>query len=77
MTHSQPQGFLSLPSSGKGRGVLVLHPWRGLNDTMKTFCTQLSEAGFIAFAPDLYRGELATTIREAESLRNTLSLILR
>jgi carboxymethylenebutenolidase len=29
---------------------LVLHAWWGLNDTMKAFCTKLSDAGFVAFA---------------------------
>jgi carboxymethylenebutenolidase len=72
MTHSQPQGFLAVPPTGNGRGVLVLHPWWGLNDTIRTFCIQLSEAGFIAFAPDLYHGKLSTTIKEAESLSNAL-----
>ena len=72
MTHSQPQGFLATPPSVKGRGVLVLHPWWGLNDTIKSTCTQLAEAGFTAFAPDLYHGKLATTIPEAESLSSAL-----
>ena len=72
MTHPQPQGFLAVPPTGNGRGVLVLHPWWGLNDTMRTFCIQLSESGFIAFAADLYHGKLATTIKEAESLSNAL-----
>ncbi len=72
MTHFQPDGFLALPPTGNGRGVLVLHPWWGLNDTMRTFCTRLAEAGFTAFAPDLYHGELATTIPEAESLSSAL-----
>jgi len=48
MTHSQPQGFLAVPPTGKGPGVLVLHAWWGLNDTMKAFCTQLAESGFVA-----------------------------
>ncbi len=39
---------------------------------MQAFCTQLSHAGFMAFAPDLYHGKLATTIPEAESLSNAL-----
>ena len=34
MTISQPQGFLAVPSRGKGPGVLVLHAWWGLNDTI-------------------------------------------
>jgi carboxymethylenebutenolidase len=70
LTPTQPQGFLAVPPSGNGRGVLVLHPWWGLNDTIRAFCTQLAEAGFIAFAPDLFHGKIASTIEEAEKLSN-------
>ncbi len=73
MAPSQPQGFLALPSGGKGRPVLVLHPWWGLNDTIKSFCTRLADSGFIAFAPDLYHGKVAKTIPEAEALARTLN----
>ena len=72
MPHAQPDGFLAVPPSGKGRGVLVLHPWWGLNETIRAFCLKLSEAGFIAFAADLYHGKLATTIPEADRLSNEL-----
>ena len=72
MTHSQPQGFLAVPPTGKGRGVLVLHAWWGLNDTMKAFCRQLAESGFVAFAPDLYHGKVADTIAGAEALGQAL-----
>jgi carboxymethylenebutenolidase len=47
---------------------LVIHAWWGLNDTIKTFCTRLSEVGFVAFAPDLYHGRVAVTIPQAEAL---------
>ena len=73
MTYSQPQGFLAVPSTGKGSGVLVLHAWWGLNDTMKAVCTQLAEAGFVAFAPDLYHGLVANTIADAETLVKALN----
>ena len=72
MLQSQPNGFLAVPTSGKGQGVLVLHAWWGLNDTIKDFCTRLAEGGFHRFAPDLYHGKLATTIPEAEALRDAL-----
>jgi carboxymethylenebutenolidase len=72
MTHSQPQGFLAVPPAGKGPGVLVLHAWWGLNDTMKAFCTRLAEAGFVAFAPDLYHGKVADNIPDAETLGKAL-----
>jgi carboxymethylenebutenolidase len=72
MLQSQPNGFLAVPKSGKGQGVLVLHAWWGLNDTIKDFCTRLAGEGFTAFAPDLYHGKIATTIPEAEALRDAL-----
>ncbi|MCI0556892.1 MAG: dienelactone hydrolase family protein [Nitrososphaera sp.] len=72
MTHSQPQGFLAVPPTGKGPGVLVLHAWWGLNDTMKAFCRRLAEAGFVVFAPDLYHGKVADTIADAETLGKAL-----
>ena len=72
MTQSQPDGFLALPPAGTGRGVLVLHPWWGLNDTIKALCTRLADSGFAVFAPDLYHGKVAKTIPEAEVLGNAL-----
>ena len=35
---------------------------------MKAFCTRLAEAGFVAFAPDLYHGKVADNIADAEAL---------
>jgi carboxymethylenebutenolidase len=51
---------------------LVLHAWWGLNDTIKAFCTQLAEAGFVAFAPDLYHGQATDKIADAEKLSEAL-----
>jgi carboxymethylenebutenolidase len=68
----QPSGFLALPTSGKGQGVLVLHAWWGLNKTIKELCTRFAGEGFTAFAPDLYHGKTAKTIPEAEALRDAL-----
>jgi carboxymethylenebutenolidase len=68
MPIAQPDGYLALPPTGKGSPVLVLHAWWGLNDTMKAFCTRLAEAGFIAFAPDLFHGRVADTIDGAKAL---------
>lgn len=72
MTHSQPDGFLASPPNDDGPGVLVLHAWWGLNDTMKAFCTRLAKSGFIAFAPDLYHGQIAVDIPQAEALGKAL-----
>jgi carboxymethylenebutenolidase len=72
MTDPQPQGYLAIPPTGTGPGVLVLHAWWGLNDTMKAFCNRLAESGFVAFAPDLYHGKVADTIPDAEALGTAL-----
>ena len=72
MTHARPQGFLALPPAGNGNGVLVLHAWWGLNDTVKAFCTRLANFGFVAFAPDLYHGKVTDSIAEAETLSQAL-----
>lgn len=68
MTLTQPDGYLAVPASGKGRPVLVLHAWWGLNATLKSFCERLAEAGFAVFAPDLYHGKVTDQIAEAEKL---------
>ncbi len=72
MTDTQPNGYLATPPTGKGPGVLVLHAWWGLNDTVKAFCTQLAKSGFVAFAPDLYHGKVTDNIADAETLGKTL-----
>lgn len=72
MSNSQPDGFLALPAAGKGRPVLVLHPWWGLNDTIKAFCNKLADAGFTAFGADLYHGKVVDTIPDAEAAASAI-----
>lgn len=72
MSDIQPEGYLALPKSGTGAGVVVLHAWWGLNPFFKNVCQRLARAGFVAFAPDLYHGHHATVISEAERLSNHL-----
>jgi carboxymethylenebutenolidase len=72
MTQAQSQDLLATPPTGKGPGVLVLHAWWGLNDTLRAFCARLAESGFVAFAPDLYHGKVADTIPDAEALGKAL-----
>lgn len=72
MSQHQTEGYLTFPRSGKGDPVLILHAWWGLNDTIKGYCKRLAEAGFVAFAPDLYHGKVAATIPEAQALGEAL-----
>jgi carboxymethylenebutenolidase len=72
MPHPQPDGYLALPAGGEGQPVLVLHPWWGLNATIRSVCDRLAEAGYVAFAPDLYHGKVTDQIPEAEALSTAL-----
>jgi carboxymethylenebutenolidase len=49
--------YLAEPASGSGPGVLVIQEWWGLVDHIRDVCDRLAREGFVALAPDLYRGE--------------------
>ncbi len=68
------EGYLALPPGGSGRGILVLHAWWGLNDFFKSICDRLAAHGFVAFAPDVHHGLIATTVEEAEHILETRDL---
>lgn len=51
------KGYLSKPASGEGPGLLVIQEWWGLVDHIRDVCDRFARAGFVALAPDLYRGE--------------------
>ncbi len=66
-------GYLAVPEHGSGPGVLVLHAWWGLTEPFRQVCDRLAEAGFVALAPDLYRGKSTASIEEAEALAGSLA----
>ncbi len=49
-------------------GVVVFHPWWGLNDDVIAFADRLAAAGFTVVAPDLFGGRVASTVEGAERL---------
>lgn len=49
-------------------GVLVLHPWWGLNDDVVAYADRLAGEGFAVDAPDMFGGQVATTVEDAERL---------
>jgi carboxymethylenebutenolidase len=59
-------GYLALPESSTGPGILVLHAWWGLTDHVRDVCDQLAAEGYVALAPDLFAGGLATEVADAE-----------
>jgi carboxymethylenebutenolidase len=65
--------YLAHPQATPRGGILVVHPWWGLNDFIKGFCGRLSENGYHVLAVDLYDGKTASAIAEAEKLRGALT----
>jgi carboxymethylenebutenolidase len=61
------RGYLAVPADVES-GVLVLHAWWGLNDFIKSLCDRLAREGFLALAPDLHNGAVATTVKDAKEL---------
>ncbi len=63
---------LAIPLNDSRAGILLVHAWWGLNDMFKNLCDRLAAKGYLTLAPDLYHGQTAATIPEAEKLRKTL-----
>jgi carboxymethylenebutenolidase len=66
-------GYLARPSHDSGPGVMVLHAWWGLTEPFRHVCDRLAEAGFVAFAPDLYHGKTTTSVEEAQAFASALN----
>ena len=47
-------GYLTLPGSGSGSGIVVIQEIFGVSDYIKDVCERLSNLGYVALAPDLY-----------------------
>ncbi|HEY8743072.1 MAG TPA: dienelactone hydrolase family protein [Chloroflexota bacterium] len=59
------QGWLAVPESGQGPGVIVIQEWWGIVAHIKEVCQRFAEAGFTALAPDLYHGKATSEPDEA------------
>src|SRR6202035_874878 len=58
-------GYLAVPESGQGPGVIVIQEWWGLVDHIRDVCDRFAAAGFVALAPDLYHGATVAEPDEA------------
>ena len=62
------EGYLAVPASGSGPGVVVIQEWWGLVPHIKDVCDRFAAEGFVALAPDLYHGKHTTEPDEAGKL---------
>ena len=68
----QAHGYLALPPSGSGPGVLVVQEWWGLTDHIASIADRLAAEGFVALAPDLFGGSVTHDSDEAGRLMTEL-----
>ena len=68
MNTDSTTAYADVPRSGTGPGVLVLHSWWGLTESLKDRCNQLADAGFTAVAPDLFDGVTAESNAHGQEL---------
>ena len=68
----EAHGYLALPPSGSGPGVVVIQEWWGLTDHIAEVADRLAAEGFVALAPDLYGGRTAHDADEAGALMSEL-----
>ena len=66
--------FAAMPDADGEKAVLVIQEWWGVNDHIKDIAGRYANEGFIAVAPDLYRGTIAKTSDEASKLMHDLKL---
>ncbi len=65
-------GYLALPASGSGPGVVVIQEWWGMTDHIAAVADRLAGEGFVALAPDLFGGTTTHDADEAGRLMTQL-----
>jgi carboxymethylenebutenolidase len=68
------EGYLTLPPSGRGPGVIVIQEYWGLVDHIKDLTDRFAREGFAALAPDLYHGDKAKSPDQAGKLLMALNI---
>lgn len=62
------RGYLRLPKSGQGAGIVVIQEWWGLDRHITDVVDRFAVEGFVALAPDLYHGAETKEPDEADKL---------
>ena len=70
----QTPGYLAVPPSGRGPGVVVIQEWWGLVGHIKDVADRFANEGFVALAPDLFHGKTASEPDEAGKLMMSMEM---
>jgi len=66
-------GYLARPTAaGNYPGVVVIQEWWGVDDHIKNVTERFARKGYVALAPDLYRGQVAKEPSDAQRLVMTV-----
>lgn len=79
VTYAGPEeelmGFLARETDAQPQpAVIVIQEWWGLNEHIKDVTRRFAEEGYVALAPDLYHGQVATEPDEARKLAMELGM---
>lgn len=66
--------YIALAGTETSRAILVIQEWWGLNGHIKDIANRYAAEGFIAVAPDLYRGKVAADSEEASQMMHALKV---
>jgi carboxymethylenebutenolidase len=65
--------YVAMPDQDTKKAVIVIQEWWGLNDHIKDIAGRYADEGFIAIAPDLYRGKVASDPDAASKMMHDLT----
>lgn len=67
-------GYLAMPPSGAGPGLVVIQEWWGLVPQIEDMVDRFAAAGFVVLAPDLYRGTRVSNAEPDEAAKQMMAL---
>jgi carboxymethylenebutenolidase len=67
------KGYLAEPQ-GEGPGLIVLHEWWGLDDSMRKMADRFAAEGFVTLVPDMFGGDSTEQPDEAEQQLMALNM---
>ena len=73
-SNGDTSAYVALPDNAGKKAVVVIQEWWGLNDHIKDIADRYAAEGFIAIAPDLYRGKVAANPEEAGKMMQALQI---
>jgi carboxymethylenebutenolidase len=71
--NGEATAYVARPDGETEKAVIVVQEYWGLNDHIKDIANRYAAEGFIAVAPDLYRGKIATNAADASKMMQDLS----